>query len=235
MIYMGSKNRIAKQIKPIIESAINGDTASYIEPFVGGGNMIDKIETAPWVRKIGYDADKYAIAVLQGLRDGKVPPMEVSRDLYMDVKNNREKYDDFTIGYVGYQVSFGGKFFGGYAKRDDNKSRGDIYSYKHCMKQAPLLEGIEFAVSDFRRIEVPRNSVVYCDPPYRGVTEYKHLEEFPYEEFYDWCREIGKHSTVFVSEYWMPDDFKQVWQKNVKVTLEATQDGIGRTERLYRI
>ena len=37
MIYMGSKNRIAKQIKPIIESAINGDTASYIEPFVGGG------------------------------------------------------------------------------------------------------------------------------------------------------------------------------------------------------
>ena len=44
MRYMGSKNRISKYIVPIIQSYINDNTNCYIEPFVGGANMIDKIQ-----------------------------------------------------------------------------------------------------------------------------------------------------------------------------------------------
>lgn len=44
MQYMGSKNRIAKELIPIIESYITSDTKGYLEPFVGGANMIDKIK-----------------------------------------------------------------------------------------------------------------------------------------------------------------------------------------------
>lgn len=38
MVYMGSKNRIAKDIVPIIQSAIDNmeDCQGYLEPFVGG-------------------------------------------------------------------------------------------------------------------------------------------------------------------------------------------------------
>lgn len=36
MKYLGSKNRIAKYLVPIIESYINEDTKGYLEPFVGG-------------------------------------------------------------------------------------------------------------------------------------------------------------------------------------------------------
>ena len=40
MKYMGSKNRIAKYILPImLESRAEGMT--WVEPFVGGANMID--------------------------------------------------------------------------------------------------------------------------------------------------------------------------------------------------
>lgn len=45
MKYMGSKSRIAKDIVPIIQSYINNnDIDMYIEPFVGGANVIDKIK-----------------------------------------------------------------------------------------------------------------------------------------------------------------------------------------------
>lgn len=44
MKYLGSKNKIAKYLKPIIESYLTEDKEFYIEPFVGGANMIDKIE-----------------------------------------------------------------------------------------------------------------------------------------------------------------------------------------------
>ena len=43
MKYMGSKNRIAKHILPIIlKDRI--ENQYYVEPFVGGANMIDKVD-----------------------------------------------------------------------------------------------------------------------------------------------------------------------------------------------
>ena len=45
MKYMGSKSRIAKDIVPIIQKCINDNNIDiYIEPFVGGANIIDKIK-----------------------------------------------------------------------------------------------------------------------------------------------------------------------------------------------
>ena len=42
--YMGSKSRIAKYIVPIIQKYIDEyNPAFYLEPFVGGANVIDKI------------------------------------------------------------------------------------------------------------------------------------------------------------------------------------------------
>ena len=44
MKYVGSKNRLAKELAPIIQSYITDDTKGYLEPFVGGANIIDKIK-----------------------------------------------------------------------------------------------------------------------------------------------------------------------------------------------
>lgn len=44
MKYMGSKSRIAKYIVPILQECIDSNNVTtYIEPFVGGANIIDKI------------------------------------------------------------------------------------------------------------------------------------------------------------------------------------------------
>ena len=44
MQFVGSKNRISKQLAPIIQKYIDDNNiTTYVEPFVGGANMIDKI------------------------------------------------------------------------------------------------------------------------------------------------------------------------------------------------
>ena len=59
MKYMGSKNRIAKHILPImLEHRTEGMT--WVEPFVGGANMIDKVEG----KRIGADINFYLIDAL---------------------------------------------------------------------------------------------------------------------------------------------------------------------------
>lgn len=52
MKYVGSKNKLSKELVPIIQSYITNDTKGYLEPFVGGANMIDKIKCR---QKIGCD------------------------------------------------------------------------------------------------------------------------------------------------------------------------------------
>ena len=62
MHYMGSKNKFAKELIPIIQSYITEDTKGYLEPFVGGANVIDKINCN---KKIGCDIHTELIELLK--------------------------------------------------------------------------------------------------------------------------------------------------------------------------
>ncbi|MEG1725567.1 MAG: DNA adenine methylase [Anaerovoracaceae bacterium] len=233
MKYVGSKNRISKELAPIIQSYITADTKGYIEPFVGGANMIDKIVCD---NKFGYDTQKYLIALLkQSQKDYSVFPDTITEDEYSNVKNNKSKYDGWYVGLVGFCSVFGAKWFGGYARgfKEDKKTLRDIpnESIRNLKKQSKSLNGIKFECKDFRTIRDIRGYVVYCDPPYRDTTKYS-TSDFPYDEFYDWCRDMSKNNTVLVSEYNMPDDFECIWSKEVKTSLDVLSQK-NRTEKLF--
>ena len=57
MQYMGSKRSIAKYIIPIMLEGYKGNT--WVEPFVGGCNCIDKVQG---LKRIGADKSRYLIA-----------------------------------------------------------------------------------------------------------------------------------------------------------------------------
>jgi len=80
---------------------------------------------------------------------------------------------------------------------------------------------VNFGTKNF--LDLPKdkikNSVIYCDIPYFNTTTYKH-SKFPYEQFYDWCEDMGKNNIVLISEYYMPEcRFKCIWQMELKTTL----------------
>ena len=63
MVYQGSKNKLAKFLVPIIQKYIDdNDIKTYIEPMVGGANLIDKIKCD---NKIGADINEELIALLK--------------------------------------------------------------------------------------------------------------------------------------------------------------------------
>jgi len=238
MWYVGSKNKLSKELVPIIQSYIKINTKGYIEPFVGGANMIDKIQCS---NKIGCDIHKQLIELLQYTRDYyELIPNMISEDIYNEVKNNKDKYEDWHVGLVGFCATFGAKYFGGYARAKSDKFNGEksAVAIKNLKKQAHNLKNIKFINCSF--LDLPKDKikgyVIYCDPPYRDTTKYK-TETFPYEKFYQWCRDMSIHNTVLISEYNMPDDFECIWSKETKVNFDSNRvsgDNKNiRTEKLY--
>ena len=84
---------------------------------------------------------------------------------------------------------------------------------------------------DFAEVEIPSNSVVYCDPPYRGTGGYLKAKRFNHERFYDWA--LRQTVPVFVSEYAMPEDFVEVaaWQKVCSMSRNTAPKAT--TEKLF--
>ena len=224
MWYLGSKNRIAKDIVPIIQSYITPERKGYLEPFVGGANIIDKINCN---NRIGCDIHKQLIALLNKVKDSidDIPDF-ISEEEYRKVKDNKEKYEDWYLGLVGFCASFGAKYWGGYARSKSDKYDGikSEMAIRNLKKQAQSLKGINFINCDFR--DIPKDKikgyVIYCDIPYKNATKYK-TDKFPYEEFYQWANEMAKDNIVLISEYNMPEIFKCIWQKEINVSFCSTR------------
>ena len=216
MKYIGSKNKISKYLIPILQGYIDENKIKiYYEPFVGGANMIDKINCSS---KIGNDIHPQLIAMFNALQNGWKPPSHVTEEEYNSVRINKERYPDYYVGFVGFNSTFGAKYFGGYArsfKADGITPRdGSNEAYRNLMKQLPNIMDVKFVCSDYLNNEYCNleNAVIYCDPPYQNTTKYS-SKLFDYDAFWDWCRKMSKNNKVFISEYDAPDDFECVWSK----------------------
>ncbi len=234
MKYVGSKNRLSKELAPIIQSYITDDTEYYIEPFVGGANMIDKIKHK---NKIGSDVHKELISLLTYIQnlDNKLPKT-ITEDVYVDVRDNKEKHSEWYVGLVGFNSTFGAKYFGGYARgfKADKITPRDLpnEAIRNLEKQRVLLTDVSFIHASYD--EVPKrtaNAVIYCDPPYKGTLKYS-TNPFDYDKFYEWCRNMAKNNIVLVSEYNMPDDFECIWSKEHKVGINQDKHQ-PRLEKLF--
>lgn len=238
--YVGSKNKLSKELVPIIQSYITENTNGYLEICVGGANMIDKIKHE---NKIGCDIHKYLIALLKHIQlNTSDVPLHISEDEYKSVKDNKNDYPDWYVGLVGFCATFSSKWFGGYARgfKADGVTPRDLSNeaIRNLLTQSSRLNNIKFINKSF--LDLPKDKikgyVIYCDPPYRGTLKYA-TEEFPYEEYYEWCKEMSKDNIVLCSEYNMPNDFECVWQKEHKTQIDsklvAGSDKNIRIEKLY--
>ena len=243
MKYMGSKSRIAKDIVPILQDIINkNNITTYIEPFVGGANIIDKITCE---ERHGSDSNKYLVSLLQRVQNKEELLDEVTRELYTDVRSNQntDKYDDWVVGNVGFLASFNGRWFdGGYAQTGVEKTKNGsrIRNYyeesKNNIQTQALQENftnIIFSINDYLFWDNKlSNCLIYCDPPYANVKQYQNSILFDYEKFWETMRSWSKDNIVIISEQNAPEDFKCIWEKEVSRSIKAT-DKTKSTEKLF--
>ena len=234
MKYMGSKARLAKKLLEVM-LPYRADRP-WVEPFVGGGNMIENVTG----RRLGADSDPNTIKALVAIRDNlALIPVDSPGFSEEDYKRLRQKSRQGTAlspveSFAGFAYSYGGKWLGGW-RRDNTGDRDYIAeAWRNAAKQSPKLQGVELSVCSYDEMDIPPNSLIYCDPPYAGATQYK--GDFDHENFFLWCARMHRQGhLVFVSEYQAPPEFKCVFESKICSSLEKNTGSKTGVERLFTL
>ena len=232
MKYQGNKTKIVEEILPIMLSSYKGK--HFVDAFCGSCAVIQNVPTT--YTRIANDKNKYLIAMWRSLSVGKNDfPLIIEKPLYDDARDcfhgRNNNFEDDTVGWIGYMASFNGRFFsGGYSGHNvvgkNGKSRDYITeNINNINKQLQNhnFSNITWFNTDYNKIPIPDNSLIYCDIPYKDTKQYEFSKDFDYENFYNWCRTMKNNGhTIFISECQMPDDFKCVWEKEVTNAMNPT-------------
>lgn len=236
MKYMGSKARFSKEILPIILKDRKPEQW-YIEPFAGGMNMICEVSGS----RIANDIHYHLVQMWKELVSGWIPK-KITKEEYSEVRTNQDRYPAYFVGWVGFNCSYSGKWFGGFANDYPESRRnknGILPNYQmeainNIPKQVQKMKGVIFQNKPYYELELPPNSIVYCDPPYEGTTKY--ANNFDHKLFWNWVRNISiQGHTVYVSEYNAPNDFKCIWSKKTNSQLSANGKIGGNKESVEKL
>lgn len=236
MQYMGGKSRIARSIAEIINEiprrkikncqthcsdnhAGCGGGDCFVSLFCGSCAVESKVQG--FSRKLLNDRHEYLIAMLQGVQQGYNLPEHITLEQYRYIRENKDA-DPVLAGFVGFGCSFGGKWFGGYARNKTGTNYAE-QSKRSLLKDMATLQDAQFVCGDYRRLCIPPNSVIYADPPYNNTTGYTG-DKFDTTEFWIAMRLLADLGhTVFVSEQEAPPDIQCIWEKPFTRTLDRNK------------
>lgn len=238
---MGSKGRIVDDILPIIQQRIEDyNIKTYIEPFCGGCNVIDKVICD---KKIASDNHKYLIAMFKNLDKIHTLPEFITKEHYSEVRDCFNKglttFPDWYIGAVGFLASYNGRFFdGGYAGLVNTKV-GTVRNYydeakRNLLEQIPRLQNIEFEYVDYAYYTDFEDCLFYLDPPYKGTKQYGSSKGFNHDRFWSWVEHLSEKNVVLISEHEAPSEFECIWQQEVKRTIDNNKR-VKAVEKLFEI
>lgn len=210
MNYIGGKFRQGKHISNIIHRLLDGDKI-YMEPFCGAMGSASAVnhdvmslsDTNPQLIRMWNEI----------IFNGVELPDVITNELYDELKKDKNNPNcDWLTTYVGFGMSFGGKWFGGYARNGKgtdytlNLKRSTLLKRSTSLKRSTLLnKKLNLLCCSYDQLVIPENSVIYCDPPYRGRTPQKSGNSFDHDNFWDWAR--NQKVPLLVSEFVFPDDF----------------------------
>lgn len=237
MKYLGGKQRLGKHIAPVLKElwkkvvdkkvvdknlldknlldkkVLNG----YLEPFCGScgvlKNMSDISES--------IEASDYHSDLIQMWKEVKantfIYPTSVSEEEYFAAKASTSP--NAMKSFVGFGMSFGGRFFGAYAHKYVNEKKEDFCKemVNSLKRTSPLIQNVEFTNKSYLELE-PKNKFIYCDPPYAYIKfpikyrrDVKHYDVFDTDLFWETMRKWSENNLVVVSEVVAPADFTEVW------------------------
>lgn len=213
MRYLGGKKRQAKEIVRAVER-LTPDFKTYVEPFCGAlWSAVAMMQRFPDRKYILNDINPHLICFWEEARRGWNPPAKVSEATY--AKYNRERpLDDPMTGYVGFALSFGGKFFGGFARDRAGQRDFEAEASRSTLRKIDTIRtaNVLFKCGPYHELVIPNKAAVYLDPPYEGRTRQSHFGKgFDKEHYLKWASALSKRCVTIATEFIPPSRWRVLY------------------------
>jgi len=175
--------------------------------------------------RIGGDNNKYLIALFKAIQSDWDPPVELSKTEYVNILKAPDSFPYELSGFALLLCSYRGTYGAGYGgEMMARRARNSL------LKQKGKLSGVHFQCCDYTDLSFPEGSLIYCDPPYKGMKR-RYLTKFDTKSFWEWSQSMAmKGNIVFVSEMEAPEFCSLMWSGDVFSSLKVT-----RSEKLYSL
>jgi len=220
MKYLGGKQRLGKHMSPKLHEIWedNEHLVGYMEPFCGSLGVLKNMTDIDTKKIHANDYHPDLIQMWKEVQKGTFKfPSSISEEEYLAAKEL--KSPNAYKSFVGFGMSFGGRYFGAYSQKYLNGKKEDFCKemVNSLTRTAPLIQKVKFTNKDYRTLK-PKNMLVYCDPPYAYTkfpikyrTDVKKYDVFDNDEFWEVVRKWSKNNIVVVSEVTAPKDFVEIW------------------------
>lgn len=210
MHFQGGKERIAGPIADAIaltKSFVDVDT--YIEPFVGGGSTFGRI--APMFdHAFAGDTHLDLVLMWRALQSGWKPPDTITEERYQQLRVGEPGPERAA---AGYGCSFGGKWFGGYARDNAGNRNYAGEARRGLLRKARGFGGSTILWAEYAAWSPGAGCLVYADPPYRDTEGFRR-QLFDSDLFWSTMAEwVEAGAVVFVSEEAAPPGWEATWSR----------------------
>ena len=226
--YVGGKGGvIGKQIANVI-TELNHDNLPVWDVTCGMCGVLRHIR-AP--KRYASDIHSDLITMWQKLQRNWLPPINVSFEEYMELKNN--PYADPALRtYVGFAFGYCGVFMGSFKPRfqihhDVDPATGlsltGVRAFRGVQNALNSLRDVRFLSGSYDEMtdQIPelrqhQPMCIYADPPYKHSVKKigsRTTTSFDFDKFWNWVRNMSAQHLVIVSEREAPPDFIKIWSK----------------------
>lgn len=207
---LGGKSRLAKEIIGMFPDTKDYDT--YVEPFVGAGNIFFRTVKDDNIQDIINDKDEKVILVMKALKDRpeelnkKIKRDWISKEYFESIKGSKKPEDIIAVA----KTSFRGRNLN-YANQE--KYRKDIKTdytkdFPERLKDTIILN------NDFKKVLKDYDSpktLFYLDPPYESKDQKDYNDYVTPEEVYSAVKDLKGFVAI---SYNNSDNIKNIFNKD---------------------
>ncbi len=218
--YAGGKGRLLKHFSNYLQR-----TDVYVEPFFGGGSVFCYAKNYNLARRyIVNDINPELIKIYRDIQDYAediiVEVKDIERE-YVKLSSNDRKYKFWEESDLYRRNPSSGRLlfllntsFGCMWMRDRTTGIFDPssgHNRRQCEGPSLIsefklrlwhkaLQDTEIVCGSYKKLAIPNDSLVFCDPPYLGAPDlyYSNFDNADQFEFFNWCNMLGQRASITV-------------------------------------
>jgi DNA adenine methylase len=219
---MGGKRLLVKRLIPMFPT----DIETFVEPFVGAGNIFWRLDHKPEIKYVINDFDESVVKIFKSLKNGdkclETAGTHISREEFKRLKNKtgRTACDEITI----LRNSF---FSQGTSYQEPKNRISKPYAKERLEEAQEILKNTTILNQSFEKVIEKyddKTTFFYLDPPYENPNQNDYKDYVTPEQVYDAVKNIkGRFLLSYNDSSKIRNIFKEFNIKTIKTVYGKTQ------------